>query len=427
MEAIPMPRDPFEGAPLPEFTGPVTAPDDLDLVCEVDGMVAIFAAQRYANIEVLRRRALTGAGYGAQADIAQRSLRLELAAALRVSEYAAGMLLARAEALCTRYPETLEALGRGRITERHAEIIADELDRIEPDVAARLAPAALDLAEAEPVGVFRRKLGKLIETARAETLTERHEKALTERRTWVQPGTEGMATLELHAPAVEVHAAHERATAIAKALKTRDGETRSLDQLRADVMCDLLIDGDTSAHPAEASGIRASVVVTVPALALLDDEHAAASDPAVVEGVGPIPIETARELCGGADGWMRVLTHPETGVVLSVGRKRYRPPASLRRLVRWRADRCMAPGCGMPASRCEIDHNVAWEHGGHTAVWNNAPFCKGHHIVKHHGNWTIRQRDGGAIEWSSPTGRRYLVEPERPMPVFRAAHEPAPF
>ncbi|WP_344059731.1 HNH endonuclease signature motif containing protein [Microbacterium pumilum] len=91
-------------------------------------------------------------------------------------------------------------------------------------------------------------------------------------------------------------------------------------------------------------------------------------------------------------------------------------------------DRCLGPGCGMPASRCHIDHNVAWEHGGSTALTNLAPFCEGHHIVKHHGGWIVRQLPGGAIEWTSPTGRRYTVHPERPVPAFRTtADNDAPF
>ena len=83
-------------------------------------------------------------------------------------------------------------------------------------------------------------------------------------------------------------------------------------------------------------------------------------------------------------------------------------------------DPCMAPGCGMPASRCQTDHNVAWQDGGHTCLENNCPLCQGHHTVRHHGNWKIRQipGSGGAIEWTSPTGRRYIVQPERKVPVF---------
>jgi hypothetical protein len=87
----------------------------------------------------------------------------------------------------------------------------------------------------------------------------------------------------------------------------------------------------------------------------------------------------------------------------------------------------MAPGCGMPASQCEIDHTIAWVIGGTTSLMNLAPLCKGHHIVKHHGGWTVRQIDGsgGALEWTSPSGRRYRVEPERRVPVFRPMSDTA--
>src|SRR3546814_9773760 len=81
----------------------------------------------------------------------------------------------------------------------------------------------------------------------------------------------------------------------------------------------------------------------------------------------------------------------------------------------------MGPGCAIPASRCQIDHQVAWEDGGRTELTNLAPLCQGHHTIKHHGGWVVRQLPGGAIEWISPLGRRYVEEPERPVPVFPAA------
>lgn len=85
----------------------------------------------------------------------------------------------------------------------------------------------------------------------------------------------------------------------------------------------------------------------------------------------------------------------------------------------------MAPGCGIPAARCEIDHTVAWEHGGQTSLDNLAPLCKGHHTIKHHGGWRVEQvpDSGGILEWTSPSGRRYRVEPERRVPVFRASDD----
>jgi hypothetical protein len=230
-----------------------------------------------------------------------------------------------------------------------------------------------------------------------------------------------MAWLMALIPAVEARAIQGRLTAIARVIGNVVGETRTLDQLRADALGDLLVDGVTDVHPPQARGIRATVAITAPVLTLLDETGASKDGPAVVEGVGPIPIETARALAGASDGWTRILIHPETGVPLSVGRKRYRPPPALRRIAKWRANRCMGPGCGMPASRCELDHTIAWEDGGTTSLDNLAPLCKGHHIVKHHGGWVVSQipGSGGALEWTSPAGRRYVVQPERPMPFFR--------
>ncbi|MHC2998117.1 HNH endonuclease [Microbacterium sp. HJ5] len=409
------------------------APDDVSLVTEVVDMMAVLAAQRYLRIESLRRNALADAERygGGVAAVVERSVRLELAAALRVTEHAAATLLGRAEALVHRYPAVLDSLGGARLSERHAEMVIDALDVVEPDVRARLIPRAVTLAEELPVGAFRRALRRLVESERVATLAERHEAALRQRRVAVEPADDGMAWLHALLPAVEARAIEGRLTEIATVLGSHEDETRSLDQLRADVLGDLLVDGDTQALAPEARGIRATVAVTVPALALLDQSADEAGGSADVEGVGPIPLSKARELCGGADGWMRVLTHPETGVVLSVGRTRYRPPPDLRRLVRWRADRCMAPGCGIPASRCEIDHSIDWQYGGPTSLDNLAPLCTGHHTVKHHGGWMVEQipGSGGALLWTSPSGRKYRVEPERRVPVFGPAGDvaPAPF
>ncbi|TFV81004.1 HNH endonuclease [Microbacterium sp. dk485] len=404
----------------PELAGVL---DPLDLVTETSTMMAVFAAQRFERVEAMHRTALTEVTTfrGASPEIIERSLRLELAAALQMTEHAADQLLITAEGLVTRYPSMLDSLHGARTTERHAEVFVELVDTVEPALRPQVIPLAVELAEARPLGAFRRLLRKLVETVRAATLEQRHRDAIAQRRVVIEPAADGMAWLLVHLPAVEAHAVHNRVTAMAKVLAAEEGETRTLDQLRADAVADLLVDGVVRQHPTAARGIRATVAVTVPAMALLSDELAGQSEPAVVEGVGPIPIEQARELCGTADSWMRILTHPETGTVLSVGRKKYRPPAPLRRLVRWRADRCMGPGCAMPAARCQIDHQVAWEDGGRTELSNLAPLCQGHHTVKHHGGWVVRQLAGGAIEWISPLGRRYVEQPERRVPVFRAA------
>ena len=412
-------------------------PDGVDLVTEVADLMSIYAAERLVRIADLLDDRLVAARIAGHAsrEIIERSVRLELAAAMRVTEYAAGQLLGLADAVTHRYRAVLSSLSRASITEGHAHHLVDVVDALEREHREIVLEQGLALAEVEPVGAFRRSLARLVDRVRYRSLEQRHGEAVARRRVIIEPAEDGMAWLSAYIPAVEANAVHGRLTAIAASIRGCDAEERTVDQLRADALCDLLVEGDAGSPDSPARGIRASVVVTVPALALMGGEHdplPAGCDAPTMEGLGPIPLSVARRLCGDADGWMRVLTHPETGAVLSVGRTRYDPPASLRRLAKWRAERCMAPGCGMPASRCQIDHTIDWQHGGSTSLGNLAPLCQGHHTVKHHGRWKVRQVEGsgGALEWISPGGRRYVVQPERRVPVFRtvdAADAPAPF
>ena len=102
---------------------------------------------------------------------------------------------------------------------------------------------------------------------------------------------------------------------------------------------------DGRSGPAETStqpgprGPRPQILVTVPAGTLLG----LGGEPAHLAGYGPIPDSLARELA--QDGtWRRVLTDPETGAVLAVGRNQHDPPADLERFVRVRDGMCRFAG-----------------------------------------------------------------------------------
>jgi hypothetical protein len=85
----PPPAESDDGAwspELDEFELPV--PDAVDLVVEAATMVSVFAAQQLIRIDAMRRELLreaTGRGDGVR-DIVERSIRLDLAAAMRVTE-----------------------------------------------------------------------------------------------------------------------------------------------------------------------------------------------------------------------------------------------------------------------------------------------------------------------------------------------------
>jgi hypothetical protein len=147
----------------------------------------------------------------------------------------------------------------------------------------------------------------------------------------------------------------------------------------------------------------------VPVLSLLGHSN----EPATLEGYGPIDIDSASRLAADAPSFIRMLTDPESGTVLSVGRTRYSVPGDLRRYLRFRDGTCRFPGCNRAARRSDIDHTKAWEHNGYTEHNNLAHLCPMHHHVKHYTGWTVKHAgDGGVLEWKSPSGRTYTTHPE---------------
>ncbi|MGG7509091.1 DUF222 domain-containing protein [Plantibacter sp. YIM 135249] len=153
-----------------------------------------------------------------------------------------------------------------------------------------------------------------------------------------------------------------------------------------------------------------TVHVTVPVLTILGHEH----QPGSLEGYGPIDPETAVRLSVHAKSFTRILTHPETGTVLSVSRERYVPPADMKRALAIRDTHCRAPGCNRLAKGCELDHTVPWSEGGETNVENLAHLCPKHHHLKHDTNWSLKPGPDGVLHWISPSGQVFTTEPDPP-------------
>jgi len=361
-----------------------------------------------------------------------RSLRAELACALRIPERTAENHIARAHSLTRSLPSTLVALKAGEISYRHAEAIVDSVTGLDDDATAALETAALPFARNLTVAKFERKLRTLRERTNPETIVERRERATTDREVTFTPGRDGMAWLSAYLPAPDALAAFHRLTELAGCLRAIDKTssdsvpTRTLAQARADALRDLLIDGEPALEGPR--GIRPTVYVTVPAMTLLGRSGEAA----VLDGYGPIDPDTARELAAAAPSFIRLLTHPETGAVLSVGKDSYRVPSDLKNWLRLRDSTCRFPGCSRTAYQCDIDHTDDWAYGGETRHDNLAHLCRSHHRLKHNSGWRVQHLasgedppDGslynpdappdiapGTLTWTSPTGHEYTTEPE---------------
>jgi surface antigen len=361
---------------------------------------------------------------GSEREIAHRSLIAELATVVRVSDRTMGLRLADAEQLVSDFPATVAALEAGEIGRGHARVIVDAgTPIIDADNRARFEEVVLERACSDTPGQLRGFAQLTAAQLGDVTLQERYENAAADRRVTSTVFADGMSQLTHTLPTLLASGIWNRLTQQAKAMQAA-GDPRTFDQLRSDLATELLLvsdvgDGassgsaDGEAPHAAGRGIRAEISIVIPALSLpgVDDE------PATIAGTGPIDLETAKRLAADADHWVRVITHPVTGAVIAADT--YRPNEQLKRLVWARDGRCQFPNCNQPPRRCDLDHTLDWQFGGRTRPENLACLCRGHHTLKHHGGWKVRQTAPGVLEWTSPLGR--VVDGVAQKPAFTPA------
>jgi hypothetical protein len=216
-------------------------------------------------------------------------------------------------------------------------------------------------------------------------------------------GTANLSGFQL--PAELTQAAMRRINRIAHDLK-RSGDSRTIDQIRADIFLDLL-NGNRLGN---GDGDRAVIDIQVGlgTLLELDDK------PGELPGWGPVISDIARQVVDEQfEAEWQYTVRDDNGVVVSNGITRRRPGARLKRQVQSQTPVCVFPGCRIPSQQCDLDHNQPWTQGGATSEDNLAPLCRHHHVIRHHG-WTIHQLQPGSYQLTSPLGHSYSTQPRAP-------------
>jgi len=232
--------------------------------------------------------------------------------------------------------------------------------------------------------------------------TERYRRAVEDRRVILEPNESGTANLlGLNLPPDRAAAITRHINSVARSLRG-GGETRTMDQLRADVYLDLLAGG--RAGHMSGSGI---VDVRVD----LDTLTALADHPGELAGYGPVVADIARQVAdGNADAeWHYAVTDTQTGQIIHNGITRRRPTAGQRRYVEARTPTCVFPGCRMPATACDLNHRIPWARGGPTAVTHLDPLCRHDHILHHRYGWSYIRFENGGFRWISRLGHSYTT------------------
>jgi hypothetical protein len=221
---------------------------------------------------------------------------------------------------------TREALEVGHLDPAKAQVLTAELADLSFQVAHAVEDAVLPEADQCSVAELRQRVAREIRLVDPEGAASRRERARCTRKvSHPRPQPDGMASMWLvldAADALRVDGVLTHAAKTAKAL----GDDRTLDQLRADGLRDLVV-GDVPASDGPAFEVHLSPGLPVPPEPRRSWNGATMTDrdgEVLTRPVEPIPIATLTPLDDAA-------THPEPGVIDTGSQAASPAPAPARR------------------------------------------------------------------------------------------------
>ncbi|QLD11856.1 HNH endonuclease signature motif containing protein [Microbacterium oleivorans] len=406
------------------------------------------------------REAHRGGVRGMASDMELRSVAAEAAGIARRGDRRVQSEIDHAMTVVDDYPAMFAAWEQRLVTREHVDVVVKAGRVVPEEVRPQFDQAAVVVCGRDIATRVAGALQNLAERMHPRSFTERHREAAAGRCVRLSPGHDGMADLSATIPMVIAAGIYDRLTQMAQSVKdaradavgadagavdaagvdvgamdaagagpgaldaAREGtaeapDTRTMDQLRADVLSDLVLGGAPVIDPTTGvdgrgalGAIRAKVQVVITADTLTgNDEH-----PAEAIGTGLVDADTVRELAGQTATWDRMFIDPVTRTPVETDA--YRPLPAMRRLLQTRDQHCRFPGCRRAAIRCEIDHTIDHALGGHTHIFNLAHLCQRHHSMKQFTKWQVRQIGGGVLVWTSPLGRVYREDVPIPAVCF---------
>ena len=246
-----------------------------------------------------------------------------------------------------------------------------------------MPPSAATAADIEQLvnlcsGISPREAKEAVEDWKAQLSTETPEQAAARQyaRRSVRFGqpADGMATNTAVLPVHDTDALRKLLISLGGELSEEN--PRTTEQCLADGLLNLIGIGARVDDTSTTKRTTATLLVTVDAATL----EGTADNPGITEFGNKVPAHVVRQL-GDNALLHRVVMAGDT--VINVGRgQRLATDKQYLALVA-RDGGCRVKGCTMPAAWCDVDHILAWEHGGTTDLGNLWLLCPHHHRLKH--------------------------------------------
>ncbi len=342
----------------------------------------------------------------------------EIAAAMNLSPTAASFVVSHADALKERLPKVAEVLATGDTDWRTVQLIITRTELVGDSVIGRLDSNLACRISKWHCWSRRRIINAIDATVRGLDPDAIRERIRREDKRHVDVIALGDGTAKIDGiVAADAAVAFDRRLDELATAVCRD-DPRSIANRRADAMkamaegrrlaCECGADDCPNRSDATDSPTRMVINVIAGQQTVFGDGH----EPGYIEGYGVIDAEQIRDLAREAT--LRPVNEP---AVTPAQAMRYQPSAMLERWIRLRDLTCRFPGCDRPATICDIDHTIPFNHadprkGGLTVARNLKCLCRQHHRLKtFHEGWHDEQLPNGTVLWTSPTSETYRTVP----------------
>lgn len=377
----------------------------IDQIRELEDLKAAAAAAQArltARFDASQRQAQADAGIPARRQ--GEGIASQIALARRESPVRGAIHLGLAKILTTEMPCTLAAMTTDGLSEWRAMLLVRETacltlaDRQTVDATLCGNPETLEgLSDRALVAEVKRLAYKLD----PEAAVRRASRAEADRFVSLRPAPDTMSWLSASLPVVQgvsVFAALGRAADSLRAA----GDPRS----RSQIMADTLVERVTGLTRPGDVPVEVKLVMTDRSWLQGD------SEPAHLEGYGPVPAGWARDLVAdaieGTRAWIRRLyTAPGDGRLIAMDSRARCVPEGLGSFVEARDQFCRTPWCGAPLRH--KDHAVPHDADGETSEPNIQGLCERCNHAKQAMGWRARPRPGPrhTVETTTPTGHTY--------------------
>ena len=328
------------------------------------------------------------------------AIALTIAEAIGLSEGQVAYRLSQADTVRDQSPITWRAFVDGRIDLARMREIAHTIGQLKrADSVHRLDRRAVGYAETHTVAELRGWLARFVRRVEADLAIERADAEREKRHVSVTHTDDSMAWLNAYLPSHEAAAVESRLRTSARRGDDPHDE-RPVAQREADQLVEWCLESE-----AAETAVDANIAVTIDADVLAGARAGFAES---TDGRWGVPAGWVAHIAAtGSTFWHRIVTDPVTDDVLSHEYLGRFAPDLLRLALQFLHGTCQAPGCQVPAERCDIDHRQPLPEGRTTGD-NLGPLCRRHHTYKGH----------GLLHWST-------LPPDEPQAiVFEIYREP---